>query len=320
MKRRAGVLAGLIAAAGIVTAAVYRYIFFFSRRQRKHIGYPEGEQYTGYRRLSEGLIQRLKEIPFEEVKICSDDGLDLYGKYYHQAEKAPVEILFHGYHGVAERDFCGGFWLAREAGHNVLLIDERAHGKSDGHVISFGIRERYDCLAWIRYITERCGRDVPIVLVGVSMGAATVLMTSNLDLPDNVKGIIADCGYSSAKAIIKKRIGEMGLPVGFLYPVVRVGARIFGHFDLEESSPVEALRECNIPVLLIHGEDDRFVPCEMSWENYRACGAEKDIFTVPGAGHALCYMADTEGYRKVVREFLDKIGITIRVRQEACGQ
>ena len=100
MKRRAGVLAGLIAAAGIVTAAVYRYIFFFSRRQRKHIGYPEGEQYTGYRQLSEGLIQRLKEIPFEEVKICSDDGLNLYGTYYYQADKAPVEILFHGYHAT----------------------------------------------------------------------------------------------------------------------------------------------------------------------------------------------------------------------------
>ena len=275
MKKQAGILAGLMTAAGIVTAAVYRYAFFFSKKQRANIGYPKEEQYESYRKLSEELIGKVREQPFEEAVIYSEDGLRLYGKYYHMADKAPVEILFHGYHGMAERDFCGGFWLAREAGHNVLLVDERAHGNSEGHVITFGIRERYDCLGWIRYAIERFGKDVQIVLVGVSMGAAAVLMASDLGLPENVKGIIADCSYSSPKAIIRKRIREIGFPA-------------------------------RLPVLLIHGEADQFVPCEMSWENYRACAAEKRIFTVPGAGHALCYMVDTEGYRKAVKEFLDQ--------------
>ena len=306
MKKQAGILAGLMTAAGIVTAAVYRYAFFFSKKQRANIGYPKEEQYESYRKLSEELIEKVREQPFEEAVIYSEDGLRLYGKYYHMADKAPVEILFHGYHGMAERDFCGGFWLAREAGHNVLLIDERAHGNSEGHVITFGIRERYDCLGWIRYAIERFGKDVQIVLAGVSMGAATVLMASDLGLPENVKGIIADCGYSSPKAIIQKRIREIGFPAGLVYPIARLGARMFGHFDLEESSPAAALGKCRVPVLLIHGEADQFVPCEMSWENYRACAAEKRIFTVPEAGHALCYMVDTEGYRKAVKEFLDQ--------------
>lgn len=308
MKKIAGILAGLAGmTTAIVTGAIFRFTFFFSKKQRANIGFPDGEQYQPYLESSEELIRKLRALPHEEVQILSDDGLKLYGKYYHQTEGAPLEMMFHGYHGVAERDFCGGFWLAREAGHNVLLVDERAHGKSDGNVISFGVKERYDCLAWTRYAVEHFGSDVRIVLVGVSMGAATVLMASNLDLPENVKGIIADCGYSSPKAIVKKVAQDMKLPVAVLYPFARLGARIAGHFDLEESSAVEALRECKVPVLFIHGEDDRFVPCDMSWENYNACASEKTIFTVPGAGHTLCYMVDTEGYRKAVSKFLEKI-------------
>lgn len=308
IKKVAVILAGLtLAATAAVTGAIYRFAFFFSKKQRDHIGFPNGEQYRPYRESSEELIGRLKALDYEQVEILSEDGLTLYGKYYHQADGAVLEILFHGYHGMAERDFCGGFWLAREAGHNILLIDERAHGKSDGNVISFGVKERYDCLAWTRYAAKRFGKDVPIVLVGVSMGASTVLMASNLELPENVKGIIADCGYSSPKEIVKKVAGDMGLPANILYPFARLGARIFGHFDLEESSAVAALKESRIPVLFIHGEDDRFVPCEMSRENYDACASDKTIFTVPGAGHTLCYMVDTEGYRKAVSEFLEKI-------------
>lgn len=308
-KKTAGILAGAMAAVtAAATGAVFRFTFFFSKKQRENIAFPEGEQYKPYLEASKELIRRLRELPFEEVQIRSDDGLKLRGKYYHMADGAPLEILFHGYHGMAERDFCGGFWLAREAGHNILLIDERAHGKSEGNVITFGVKERYDCRAWVRYALERFGTEVRIVLVGVSMGAATVLMASDLDLPENVKGIIADCGYSSPKAIVRKVARDKKLPVRALYPLARLGAWLAGGFDLEESSAVESLRNCRIPVLFIHGEDDRFVPCEMSRENYEACASEKTLFTVPGAGHTLCYMVDTEGYKRTVRGFLKQIG------------
>lgn len=307
-KKTAGILAGVMAAVTAAAAgAVFRFTFFFSKKQRENIAFPEGEQYKPYLEASKELIRKLRELPFEEVQIRSDDGLKLYGKYYYMADGAPLEIMFHGYHGMAERDFCGGFWLARESGHNILLIDERAHGKSEGSVITFGVKERYDCRAWVRYALERFGTEVRIVLVGVSMGAATVLMASDLDLPENVKGIIADCGYSSPKAIVRKVARDMKLPVRALYPLARLGAWIAGGFDLEESSAVESLRNCRIPALFIHGEDDRFVPCEMSRENYEACASEKTLFTVPGAGHTLCYMVDRQGYRKAVNEFLEKI-------------
>lgn len=309
MKRKqaaAAAAAAAIAAAGIVTGVIFRFTFFFSQAQRSRIGYPRGSQYQPYRESSRKLMERIRELPGEECQILSDDGLRLWGTYYHQADGAPLEIMFHGYHGAAERDFCGGFWLAREAGHNILLVDERAHGRSEGRVITFGIKERCDCLAWARYGRARFGRETPIILAGVSMGAAAVLMASDLDLPENVRGIIADCGYSSPEAIIKKVAADRKIPAA-LYPFARLGARLFGGFDLEESSPKVSLKNCRVPVLLIHGQDDRFVPCRMSLENYRACAADKTLFTVLGAGHTLCCMVDPEGYRRTVNEFYQKI-------------
>ena len=253
-------------------------------------------------------MEKIRELPYEEVSIRSRDGLKLYGKYYEQKPGAPLEILFHGYHGAAERDFCGGFWLAREAGHNVILVDERGHGRSEGRVLSFGIKEQYDCLEWAKYATERFGEDTKIVLGGISMGAAIVLLAAGLDLPDTVKGILADCGYTSPKEIVQKVAGDRGLPVKIMYPLARLGANLFGHFDLEDGDTEEALRKCKVPVLFIHGEDDRLVPCEMSRRNYEACASEKMIFTVPEAGHTLSYMVDYEGYRETVSAFMKKIG------------
>lgn len=302
------VLTGTVGAVAALTVVTCKNLFFFSKKQRANVSYPSGSQYQPYKEQAEQLIAKIKELPYEEVSIRSQDGLKLYGKYYEQDPGAPLEILFHGFHGLAERDFCGGFWLAREAGHNVLLVDERAHGKSEGSVLSFGIKEKYDCLEWTRYATERFGPDVRIILGGISMGAATVLMAAGLDLPDTVKGILADCGYTSPKEIIWKVAEKRKLPIRILYPVAWLGAKVLGHFDLEDGGAVEALKKCKVPVLFIHGEDDHLVPCEMSWRNYAACASDKSIFTVPEAGHTLCYMVDYEGYRDAVSAFLKKIG------------
>ena len=244
-------------------------------------------------------------IPYEDVYIQSFDGLKLFAKYYHDHDGAPLEILCHGYHGTAERDFCGGFWLAREAGHNILLIDERAHGKSDGHVITFGVKERRDVLSWIEYSIGRFGRDIDIFLVGVSMGASTVLMTAEFVLPKQVKGIIADCGYTTPGEIIRNTAANMGLPADILYPFARFGARVLGRFDPEAASAKTAMTKCRIPVLIIHGEDDRFVPCYMGVENYEACACpDKTLLIIPGAGHTLSYMVDPEKYREATLMFL----------------
>lgn len=308
-KRVKAIAAGAGVIAGVLTAAytAYKYVFHFvDKRDEEHINLPTGEQYEKVHDRMYSLVREMQAIPFETVCITSFDGTKLAGKYYHVSDDGPLQIQFHGYHGTGLRDFCGGNKLAREMGMNTLVIDQRAHGKSEGRTITFGVLERYDCLCWAKYASERFGADKPVFLAGVSMGAATVLMASELELPENVVGIIADCPYSSPVAIIRKVGKDMKLPVNLVYPFVWAGALLFGHFKITKSSAAEAVKHTAIPILLIHGEDDRFVPCDMGKEIYEACVSEKMLVTIPGAGHAVSYLADSEKYRNAVEIFTEK--------------
>ena len=248
-------------------------------------------------------MKETREMPHEKVSVSSFDGLTLRGRYYEYQKGAPVEMLFHGYQGNSERDLCGGVQRCFSLGRNALLIDQRGSGESDGHVISFGINERKDCLKWIEFAIEKFGKDVKIMLGGVSMGAATVLMTAGETLPENVVCALGDCGYSSAKEIIQKIVKEMHLPPKLVYPFIKLGSRLFGHFDLDETSPVKAMETCKIPVLLLHGDEDAFVPFEMSQKIYDACTAPKRLITIKGAGHGLAYPKDKAGYIAALKEF-----------------
>lgn len=269
---------------------------------------PDTEQYAPYSAAARQMISDALEIPYKEVTVTSYDGLCLFGKCYFANKNAPWLIMFHGYRSGAERDFCGGLKFGIESGFNVLLADQRAHGKSEGKYLTFGIKERRDCLSWVNYVVSKAGKDCKIVLYGMSMGAATVLMAAGLNLPQNVAGIVADCGYSSPKAIIKKVIRDMHYPVFPTYFLVRLGGMIFGGFDIEETSAAAAMEKCDIPVLFIHGEDDRFVPCDMGRENYNRCrAAGKKILTVPAAGHGMSYMADKKAYLGAVADFLKAV-------------
>jgi fermentation-respiration switch protein FrsA (DUF1100 family) len=220
---------------------------------------------------------------------------------------APLQIQMHGYRGHALRDFCGGNKLAREAGLNTLVVDQRAHGKSEGHTISFGINERWDCLQWAEYAAQRWP-GVPISLAGISMGAATVLMASDLPLPEEVKGIIADCGYSSPRAIIKHVCWSLPKPFRIFYPFTSLSAELFGHFDPDAGSALGAVSNTTLPILLIHGEADGFVPCDMSREIAAACVSKVRLETFPGADHGVSYLSDPERYGRIVKEFLESCG------------
>ncbi len=281
----------------------YRMAFYYQDPLDSPYAYSDDEQSNQVRPFFDSCIAEFEAAPYEAVSICSHDGLTLTGKYYHLADGAPLEILCHGYKGNALRDFCGAWRIAQEVGHNVLLIDERAHGSSQGHTITFGILERRDCLAWIDYAEKRFG-PVPTVLLGVSMGAATVLMTSALELPQQVKGVIADCPYDSPARIIQTVLGhDMGKAVKLIYPLIRMGGKLYGKFDLEAASPVEAVRQAKVPILLIHGDDDRFVPYDMSCRIHQAAPESIEFHTIPGAGHALNYVTAPEQYRQAVLGF-----------------
>lgn len=252
------------------------------------------------------LIHDFEALSCEQVYITSKDGLLLHGRYYHTKDGAPLQIQCHGYRGTAMRDYCGGSKLGKAAGHNLLVIDQRAHGKSQGNVISFGIKERFDCLSWIEYALERFGNNTEIILCGVSMGAATVLMCSDMELPANVKGILADCPYSCPVKIIRKVCKDEHLPPALTMPFIHLAARIFGRFKLDEHSPEKAVINSKLPILIIHGEDDRFVPCQMS-RDLAALTDKIRLETFPNAGHGLSFIEDFERYKFICNEFFDSI-------------
>ncbi len=289
------------------------YILFYNIFQRNRYTMtnervaPKGIQAQPYAEDIIGRVDLVLRERYELVSIVSCDGLKLYGKYYYTAEDAPLTIFFHGYRSGSIRDGNAAFLLSKERGHNVLLVDQRAHGRSEGMVMTFGVKERLDCLSWVTYANERFGREKPIVLMGLSMGASTVLMAAAERLPENVRCVIGDCPFSSPKEIIQTVMKKRGYPVRLLYPLARLSASVFGGFSLEETTVVEALKTCRIPILIIHGEDDRFVPCFMGKACYDACGCEKQIYIAGGAGHGLSYSVDRETYAETFHGFLDKV-------------
>jgi len=288
--------------------AVYRMAFYSAPSQRnKPFRLPAGEQYVPYAEQTQRMVETLERRPYETVHVMSHDGLRLVGQYYHVRDGAPLDIGIHGYRGSIARDFCGGSAMSIDAGHNLLLVEQRAQGRSEGKAMTFGVLERLDCLAWVRYAVERFGADVKITLYGISMGATTVLMATALDLPPQVRGVIADCPFSSPPAIIRKVARDMHLPAVAADVLAPLAARWFAGFDLHGASAVDAVRQTRVPILLIHGEDDRFVPCAMSREIAAAGGDRVCLNTFPHAGHGLSYMLDFPRYRGLIHTFWEKV-------------
>lgn len=272
-------------------------------REPDYIELPPGKIYEPFYDQMRQWIITARNTPHEDVSITSFDGLKLCGKYYEYSPDAPVELMFHGYRGSAERDMAGGMHRAFRLGHSALIVDQRCAGRSEGNVISFGVNEHRDCLAWVDFVVSNFGNDVKIILTGISMGASTVLKASGKELPPNVVGVLADCGFHSAKDVICSVAENMHLPSRVLYPFVKLGAKLFGRFDLEELTPVESLKNCKIPVLFFHGEGDDYVPSYMSRINYASCASRKKLVLIPGAGHGLSFPVDPERYVREMDEF-----------------
>ncbi len=248
--------------------------------------------------------RRLQEQEHEYVKIVGGDGVNLVGHFYPCKNAKRVIIAFHGWRSSWYNDYglISDFW--HESGSSVLYVEQRGQNNSGGEYMGFGLTERYDCISWINWVICRCGKNVPIYLAGLSMGATTVLMASDLDLPPEVHGIMADCGFTSPRAIWK-HVAEKNLHIvygihsGFIDAMCRQKIRM----GSGEHSTVDALKKTDIPVLFVHGTDDHFVPVEMTYENYKACNAPKRLLIVPGADHAMSYYINKEEYERVVRGF-----------------
>lgn len=295
----------------IVIVLLTAYICFakvFITPKRKKLGkdeydFPPGEIYEPFYPQMKKWTDDIRSMKRELVQITSFDGLKLRGYYYEYSPNSPLELIFHGYGGNAERDLSGGVERCFALGRSAILIDQRGAGMSEGRVCSFGINERRDCLEWIKFATAKFGRKRPIIIGGVSMGAATVMMASGENLPKNVVCVMADCGYSSSKEIIKKVVREMKLPPAIIYPFIRLGGMLYGKFDIEETTPAEAVARSKTPIVYLHGDNDDFVPHSMSVECFNATKAPRKLVTIEGAGHGLAFPQNPEKYVESLREF-----------------
>ena len=265
-------------------------------------GSPEMEQIA---ELVQNAALRLENnSECKEVVTVAHDGISLLGHWYPCEAAERIVIAMHGWRSTWSQDFgvIADFWHANNC--SVLYAEQRGQNNSGGDHMSFGLLERYDCLTWSNWVAEQISHQLPVYLVGVSMGAASVLMASDLDLPENVYGIAADSAFTCPHEIWK-HVSENNLHIP--YALHKTGADWLCQQRIGMSagaaSTIEALKNCKIPVLFVHGTEDHFVPVEMTYENYKARAAEKRLLIVPGAGHCMSYLVEKEKYERTAKEF-----------------
>ncbi len=254
-----------------------------------------------------GCGKRLEAIPHQVVTIKSYDGQHLAGHWFAQKNPRRVIVAMHGWRSSWYSDFgmISEFWHKENC--SVLYAEQRGQGSSGGEYMGFGMMERYDCLEWIKWVVDRCGKDIPIYLAGVSMGAATVLMTADLELPENVRGIMADCAFTSPHDIWKHVAQRnLHLPYSIHGGVAEKMCRGKINMGPRDCSTLDVLKNSKVPVLFVHGTEDHFVPVEMTYQNYQACTAPKQLVIVPGADHGMSYYQEKNRYEQEMLKFWKK--------------
>lgn len=258
------------------------------------------------------FIQSRKEFmlsqPREDKWMQSEDGLKLHATWFPQNTQKKVVICFHGYtsQGMSDYIALSGYYMKQ--GYSMLLVDERAHGESEGKHIGFGCLDRKDALQWINLMIETLGEDVQILLHGTSMGGATVLMASGLNLPNQVKGIISDCAFTSPKEVFTHVLKNMiHLPSFPMMQISDLLNRRLAGYALDECNAAREVQKAKVPILFIHGSGDTFVPCYMCDKIYENCASPKQKLIIEGAAHAESYYKDTEAYENALNKFIGGI-------------
>lgn len=303
------------AAIGVAGAAaggcewLFRYAFTKEQWKLPHFldeKIAGNEDMDQYQELVKAAEQELLAKPWEQVEIRSEDRLRLKGRFYPGEEgKKEVFLAVHGYRNRGTKEFALIHSYYDRIGASYLLIDQRACGDSEGEYMTYGVKESEDVIRWANWLINRCGEDCKIYLHGVSMGAATVLITAGKQLPKQIRGVIADCGYTSALDEFTWQLEHlMRIPAK---PILRAVNRICktrAGFDMRDASPLQAVGDSGIPHLFIHGDRDAFVPYEMMERLYQACKAPKTKVTVANALHARSYFVNKKLYEESLDLFL----------------
>lgn len=305
------IISGVVLVGIVVAATAIECVYFYRRTMKRNKAKKErtikmsGTDWSRHMLFIEERKKYMLAQPHNDVFIKTKDGLKLHATYFPNVDEKKVVICFHGYTSEGMKDYIALSHYYLKNGYSVLLVDERAHGQSEGEYIGFGCLDRIDALCWIDFIIDKCEEDVQILLHGISMGGATVLMTSSLKLPNQVKGIISDCAFTSPKYVFTHVLHSMyHLPA---FPVIQfadfVNKKRAG-YGMDECNAAKEVRKAKVPILMIHGDSDNFVPCSMCDEIYKNCASPKKKLIIKDASHAESYYVDTVAYEKALNDFI----------------
>lgn len=249
-----------------------------------------------------------QESALRDTFIVADDGSKLHALYVRSATESPnTALIIHGYTDNSIRMLMIGHLYNKEMNYNILLPDLRAHGKSDGEYIQMGWKDRLDILKWIDVSKGIYGDTTNMVIHGISMGAATTMMTSGEDLPENIKCFVEDCGYTSVWDEFKHKLkDEYGLPAFPILPVTSLYTQMKVDWNFKEASSLEQIKKSKLPMFFIHGDKDTYVPTWMVNKLYEAKPGEKELWIVPGVEHANAYWDYTDEYVAKTNQFVSK--------------
>lgn len=299
--------AALAAAAG--TYGVSQYFFnrtmIRSNAKREKTQKMAGTNWDAYIPTIRASKEKLKQYAHEDIFITSQDGLKLHGTFFPFEGSKKVVICFHGYTSEGLNDYSTLALFYRSHGFNLMIVDERAHGRSEGTYIGFGCLDRKDAVLWIEEMIKYLGEEAEILLHGDSMGGATVLMTAGLLLPSQVKAIVSDCAFTSAWEVFQSVLkNSYHLPA---FPILHTANEMVkkkAGYGLKDCNAKEEVAKTKLPILFLHGKADTFVPCSMAQELYHACTGPKKLVLIEGAGHVESCYRDATVFEGAIEEFI----------------
>lgn len=299
-----GIVGGLLVLFFIALFVIYLYAYYTPRKwQNNDFHLTKRTQELCDLEIVNFLIDRTTKQTYEDAYITSYDKLKLHALVHKNEKSDTVAIMFHGYRGTPCRDFSGGAYDMISHGYNVILAEHRGHGKSQGHTITFGIKEKEDVISWINFAKKEFGEDKRIILVGISMGGASVLFACD-SLKENDL-VICDCPFASPQEVLAasaKKISKMfGRVILFL---LNLSLILFAQVSLKKENADKHIKNCKAKILIIHGDEDTVVPYQQSYQLYFLNQDKIKYELFPGAEHGLCYLVDNERYKKVVDEFV----------------
>ena len=302
-----GTLGALLLLILLISYGLYRYALVRPRpRKKPRPPSPKWAPLMG--RIREGEAY-LDSLCGEKVRMIADDGTPLYGEFYpsRHPKGGKALLAIHGHKSDGRTNFGVFAEFFYKMGYSLLIPDNRAHGKSGGKFIGFGWLDHKDCLSWMQFLRDKLGTTCKIVLHGVSMGAATVLMAAG-ERPENLAGVIADRGFTSAWEEFKHVLNHYyHLPAFPFLPISSLFSKLRAGYSFGQCSALEQLKKAGSPILFIHGGRDEFVPTWMSRQMYEEYAGPKQLYIAPQADHATSYFQHTEEYEQAVRRFLEQM-------------